>query len=141
MSRYIVDASVAIKWFLPEPDDDKARLLLEADHDLLAPDLLIAEVGNVLWKRFKRAELNLDEAQAILTGLESIKIAWHPIAPLSPNALDIACQLSRTVYDSLYLALAVIEHGVLVTSDERLYNAIATSELSSSIVLLAHFAA
>ena len=48
MTRYVIDASVAIKWYLPEPDDDKARLLLVGGHDLLAPDLMLIEVSNIL---------------------------------------------------------------------------------------------
>jgi len=85
--------------------------------------------------------MSLDEAQAVLTGLKSMKLLWHPIAHLSESALEIACQLGRTAYDSIYLALAVIENGVLITSDERLYNAISASQLSPSIALLSHFTA
>ena len=137
MSRYVIDASVAIKWFLPEIDDDKARTLLTGNHELLAPDLLYAEVSNILWKRYQRGELSFDEAQAVLAGLKSIKITAHPIAPLSESALEIACQLGRTAYDSLYLALAVIENAVLVTADERLVNALAATPLAASVALLA----
>ena len=58
----IVDASVAVKWFVEEPDSDRARQLEFADEDLIAPDLALAEVGNALWKKavrreFKRANL------------------------------------------------------------------------------------
>jgi predicted nucleic acid-binding protein len=51
----VVDASVVAKWFIPEPYKDNAeRLLRDFLNDrieLTAPDLLIAEVGNLLWKR------------------------------------------------------------------------------------------
>ena len=140
MSRYVVDASVAVKWFLSEPGDDKARRLLDADHELLAPELLVAEVSNVLWKRFQRAEMSIDEARAVLAGPLSVKMVWRPVAPLSESALEIACRLGRTAYDSIYLALAVLESSILVIADERLYNAIAASPLSGSVTLLAHLA-
>jgi predicted nucleic acid-binding protein len=50
----VVDASVAIKWFIQEPDRTAARLLLEPDKRLLAPELLVAEVANAIWKRSSR---------------------------------------------------------------------------------------
>jgi predicted nucleic acid-binding protein len=57
VSRYVVDASVAVKWYLPEPESDAAGRLLDPEHDLIAPDLLFAEVGNALWKRWRRGEI------------------------------------------------------------------------------------
>ncbi len=63
MSLYVIDAAVAVKWFLPEPYSDKARTLLDAYNrgvdDLIAPDLLIPEVTNAFWKQrgFRKARL------------------------------------------------------------------------------------
>ena len=61
MSGFVVDASVAIKWFIDEPDSAEAAFLLR--HPLSAPDLLAPERANVLWKKVTRAELSLDEAE------------------------------------------------------------------------------
>ena len=52
MSLYVVDASVVIKWFVPEIHGDAARRLLSAPHEYFSPDLLFPEVGNAIWKRF-----------------------------------------------------------------------------------------
>ena len=54
MSLFVVDASVAIKWFLPEIHSDAALPLLAHKHLLHAPDLIFSEFGNVLWKRVRK---------------------------------------------------------------------------------------
>jgi predicted nucleic acid-binding protein len=48
VSRFVIDASVAVKWVLAEPDSVQALALRQ--HDLAAPELLVAECANVLWK-------------------------------------------------------------------------------------------
>ena len=55
MSVFVVDASFAIKWVVDEAHTTQALLLRR--HRLIAPDLLIAECANVLWKKVRRGEL------------------------------------------------------------------------------------
>ncbi|MGH8512394.1 MAG: type II toxin-antitoxin system VapC family toxin, partial [Gammaproteobacteria bacterium] len=62
MSRWVVDASVAIKWFLPEVHSESANRLLRVDYQLLSPDLIWAEFGNVLWKKWRREEIEAEVA-------------------------------------------------------------------------------
>jgi len=59
----VVDASVAVKWFLPEPDAEPAVALLRAGHRLIAPDLLWIEVASVLWKVVRRGSLTAGPAR------------------------------------------------------------------------------
>jgi predicted nucleic acid-binding protein len=51
VSDFVVDASVAVKWFVPEIYDAQALRLLSGSHQLVAPDLLYVEAGNILWKK------------------------------------------------------------------------------------------
>src|SRR4051812_33033498 len=118
MSRYVVDASVAIKWFLPEIHSEAAQRLLSEDHTLLIPDLLFSEVGNILWKRVRNGELTSEEAATLLQTLGGLPLIVSPSWPVVALALEIACRTFRTVYDSLYVALAISEKAVLVTADE-----------------------
>ena len=134
MARYVVDASVAVKWFLPEIYDEAARRLLRGGQTLLAPDLLFPEVGNILWKRVRAAEITAAEAEAILQTLGSLPLRIQPSRPLVTVALSIACEAGRTVYDSLYLALALQEQVPMVTADERLYNALQAGPLAASLL-------
>ena len=121
MSRFVVDASVAIKWYLPEPHDDHAALLRRDGAGLDAPDLLYAEVANTLWKRVRRGELTAAAAEAIADSLARLPIEVHPSRLLSAAALQIACATGLTVYDCLYLATALLTEGALVTADRRLF--------------------
>ena len=123
MSRFVVDASVAIKWFLPEPHDDCAARLRGEGTDLDAPDLLYAEIGNTLWKRVRRGELTGAAAGKIVAAVSRLPIEAHPSRLLSGAALQIACSTGLTVYDSLYLATALLTDSRLVTADRRLFEA------------------
>jgi predicted nucleic acid-binding protein len=130
MSRFVIDASVAFKWFLPEVHAQAARRLLGSNHILLAPDLLYAEFTNILWKRIRRGEMAEVEAGTILRTLGILPLEIHSSWPLVLPALEIACRTDRAAYDSLYLALAVREQSVMVTADLKFYNVIHASTLS-----------
>ena len=124
MSRFVVDASVAIKWYLPEQNSADADRLLSGVFQLLAPDLLFPEVGNILWKRVMRSELTVQKAQVILHALESLPLTLRPASLLAENAITIACGLKRSFYGSLYMALAVMTDCRLVTADGKLFDAV-----------------
>lgn len=135
MSRYVVDASVALKWFLPETDGIHARRLRGDEMDLVAPDLLYAEVGNALWKRVRRGELSSQQASEIAAALPRLAIEVFPSRLLSGAALQIACSTGLTVYDSLYLAAALLTEARLVTADRRLYDvAMGTAPLRDRVL-------
>lgn len=124
MSRYVLDASIAIKWFVPEVHSDAARRLLTGNHTFLVPDFFFAEVANVLWKRVRRGEDTADYAKQTLADLNAIPVELCLSQPLMPLALDIALKTDRAVYDSLYLALAITQQCQMVTADEKFYNAL-----------------
>src|SRR5262249_23766923 len=124
MTQHVVDASVVIKWFLNEVYAEAARRLQADDYDLLAPDLLWPECGNILWKKVRRAELTTAEARLIRGGLEQQPIAIFPSSLVIEPALEVASETNRTVYDSCYLALAMLTGCRLVHADQRLFNAL-----------------
>ncbi len=137
MSDFVVDASVAVKWFMLETHDTPALRLLEGPHELLVPDLLFTEVANALWKRVRRAETTMRAAVATLATLDAVRFQVHPSRPLLPLALELAAGFGRTVYDSVYLAVAMIRHCPLVTADRRLYDALAAGALRSHLLWVA----
>ena len=122
MSVFVVDASVVLKWFFPEPDSAAARRLLDAGHQYVAPDLLFAEVGNAVWKRVRRRELSRHEGQRLIADLAKVAVEALAARGLISDACAIAMASGQTVYDSLYLALAVRLDTQLVTADRRLEN-------------------
>lgn len=129
MTSYVVDASVAVKWYFPEIHSDQAATLLVPDNTLWAPDLIFAEVGNVCWKRLQRQELDPDQASAVVQDFLASPLRIESHARLLNHAWAIAVEHGRSVYDSLYLALAHQINALLVTADLRFYNALrSTSE-------------
>jgi len=127
LTRLVVDASVAVKWFLPEPHSEEALRLLDGGRELLVPDLLWAEVGNVLWKRWRQGELPEEAAAGILQDLRKLPLSVHASEEIAGIAWSFATRLGRSFYDSLYLALAANQSCSMVTADRRLWNAVGSA--------------
>jgi predicted nucleic acid-binding protein len=134
VTLYVVDANVVAKWFVPERLSEEALGLLDGVHELATPDLLWPEVGNVLWKKARALELTPKEAADVVQALERLPLTVFPSRLLLEAALEIALRTERTVYDSLYLALAVALECRLATADERLANAMAGGPLARHVV-------
>lgn len=124
MRLLVVDASVVVKWLLPEIRSEAAKRLLADELQLWAPDLVWAEVGNVLWKRWRRGELPGDVVAPLLRDFRRFPLSIHPSDPLFEAAWEVAHALDRSFYDSLYLALAAALDCPLVTADLKLWNAL-----------------
>ena len=124
LSRVVVDASVAIKWFVPEICADAARRLLREGITLLAPDLIWAEAANALWRKWRDKELSAKAVQGILTDFRRYPLRIYSGESLYDVAWPVAQGSGRTFYDSLYLALALSDGCLLVTADLRFYNAV-----------------
>jgi predicted nucleic acid-binding protein len=119
--RVVIDASVAVKWFVPEPGSIAAAALLSAPILRMAPDLLTAELGNALWKKVARKELSHRDARSIAAAFVShVPLDLRSSLNLLQGALEIAVHLRCPVYDGLYVGLAVAEGCQVVTADDRL---------------------
>lgn len=124
MTRVVVDASVCVKWFLPEQDSDAASRYMDAEYSRQVPDILYPEIGNVFWKRARRGDMSEERALTGFAELLEVPFHVHEHMTLMPRALEIAFETGRSVYDSLYLSLAESQECVLVTADEKLYNSL-----------------
>lgn len=133
MKKAVVDASVAVKLFVPEIHSAAAARALDPEIVLYAPDLIAPEFGNMLWKKVRRGEIGRDEAADILRAFANLPVEIRPSSLLLPWAFEVAVELDRTVYDSLYLALAVAEECALVTADAKFHAAIAASPLAAHV--------
>lgn len=124
----VVDSSVAVKWLVVEPySNEVLRILNDYQNGLLsflAPDLINAEVGNIVWKKQIFQGLGASDVEDILDKFRRLQFDFTPTAELLGDAYKIAAAHRRTVYDALYLALSVRENCRFVTADERPANAV-----------------
>jgi predicted nucleic acid-binding protein len=133
LTAVVVDASVAMKWFVPEELSAEAVRLLDGSLELIAPDLLWPEFGNTLWKKLMRAEIVATEAAEILAALGKVPLVVISSSLLLAAALEIAVATRRTVYDALYLAAAVSRDCPLVTADDRMVRALSGGPLAPHV--------
>ena len=114
MTAYILDASIAAKWVLPSKGEPLAaessgllRGFAAGEVNLLVPDLFWPEIGNVLWKATRTGRISGKSAHEAIDWLQALNLPTSPTGPLIGDALTIAVTFGRSVYDSLYLALAI----------------------------------
>src|ERR1044071_995109 len=130
MNAYILDTSVAAKWFLPAETLGAQAVELFGDFAegrirLSVPDLFWPEFGNTVWKAARTGRMSKASAEESITAIERLGLKTAPSAPLVKNAFAIAATFDRTVYDCIYVALALESDRPLITADERLANALA----------------
>lgn len=132
----VVDASVAVKWVIAEADSAQARAVAYG-RTLLAPELLLVECANILWKHQRRGEVGPDIGTAAFMTLRMAPFVWTHDADLVDDARRLSAELDHPVYDCLYLALA-LRHGVpVITADRRFADVARKSPaLSGSLVAL-----
>jgi predicted nucleic acid-binding protein len=132
VNTFVVDASVAAKWFLPSVNetlvDEAVQLLTDYAEDkvrFIVPDIFWAEFGNIVWKAVRQGRWLRNAAESAVSSLREQRLPTTPSRDLLTEALNIALTFDRTVYDSLYVALAWTRGSELITADERLANALA----------------
>ncbi len=135
MTRFVVDASVAIKWVVPEIHFEAARRLLGRNYELLVPDFFFSEVANVFWKRVIRGEDSMDDAKVALEAIKAQPLHIYSSFNLMLNAFDMAANTQRAVYDCVYLTLAVNCQCQMVTADEKFFNARRAKTIGHTSVL------
>jgi predicted nucleic acid-binding protein len=116
----VVDAGVALKWYLSEDDSEAALALLDSGERLIAPDLIVAELCSGAWRLLSRGELRIEQLAIIARGTPDVFSSLHGSASLAARAAAIALELDHPVYDCFYLALSETQNAPLVTADRRL---------------------
>lgn len=122
--KYVLDASVAVKWVILEADSAKARALRDdfrrGVHELIAPDILPGEVAHVLTKLERMGTIGVGQAKPLMASILTDCPDLHSYGPLANRAIDISLLTRSGFFDCLYVALAEQEGCELVTADDRL---------------------
>jgi predicted nucleic acid-binding protein len=130
--RLVVDASVAIQWYLQEQFTNAALNALKADTSIHAPESIVAEFGNVLWKKVRSGDINREAADAVSDAFLRRRIQLHPLRPILCQALEHAPDSSIPVYDWMYVVLAKSLDCRFVTADRRFFLAVRKTALKTT---------
>ncbi len=122
--KYVLDASVGLKWVLTEPDSAKAILLRDdfrnTVHELIAPDVFSLEMAHALTRAERQGRIAVGDGEAFLADVLTTCPDLFPFMALLARATEISSQMRIGVYDCLYVALAEREGCELVTADDKL---------------------
>lgn len=132
MTGFVVDASIAVKWYVEEADSEHAHSLLAGPYEFAAPSLLRAELASALWRNWRDGYVSGTQVTDALASLEKAVGQWHETRKLLPMAVERAFVLRHHVYDCLYLALAEALRFKVITADRKLL-AIAPSGLAVAL--------
>lgn len=135
----VVDASVAIRWYVAGEHDDQAMALADGDFVLAAPGLFVSEVANTVFKYVRLRELTPELARTIWTNCIASVDRMVDVAELHDAAFDLCMQIRHPIYDCYYLALAQREQAVFVTADRRFLRKLAGSTYERSAVHLSQW--
>ena len=135
--KLVIDANVLIKLYVPEVLSQKADLLFrDAENrrvELIAPNLIYPEAGNILWKKQRLKELSRLDVKEITDALLSLPLVVEPVKLLLPLAVDIAIGYNITVYDAAYVALATVYKTALITADKKLVDILSKTILTKNL--------
>lgn len=131
--KYVVDASVAVKWYVPEVYEQEAVSLLAKNHTFHAPELIYPEFCNVVWLKVRRGEISQTEGDTIVEAFTNRKMTVHAHKNIIEPAYKGAVSSNQTVYDWTYLALAVSLSCEMITADQKFYNALESTILKNNL--------
>jgi predicted nucleic acid-binding protein len=132
--RYVVDASVVVKWLVEEPGSEHAKQVMA--QPVLAPDLVIAEVVNVLRRKFEEGKLTVEQAARAAALLENASISFEPTQPLAGDVLDLSLRLRHYSLDCAYLAVAMKQEALLISADEQFVTRCRRAGFADRVLLL-----
>jgi len=118
VNTFVIGASIAVKWVVEEDGTAQALALCQRSK-LIAPQLLVAECANILWKKVQREELLKEEALLAARLLQGAEIELLPMQSLLEAAVRMSIEIDHAAYDCVYLALAIDNKCQFVTADER----------------------
>jgi predicted nucleic acid-binding protein len=137
--NFVIDASVAVKWYVPEIYEQEAERLLKGRDNFHVPELILPEFGNIIWTKVRRSEITQAEGEKIVQAISKKKWNIHSHRTTIKSAYTGAIMTGQTVYDWSYLALAIALSCEFVTADERFYKIIEQTAFKTNIKWIGEF--
>ncbi len=132
--RYVVDASVAVKWYVPEIHEAEATRLHAGGHELHAPELITPEFANIVWKKTRLGDITETEGRGIVSAFARSGVRFHSHNQTTQSAFTGACLTGQTVYDWTYLSLALVLSCSFVTADERFFRYLEPTSVAKHVI-------
>lgn len=124
MKTFIIDSSVAAKWFFPEEEQDASLIFYQKikkkEIRAIVPDLFYLEMSSICWKRLRKQMINYDSASAVIEKIAEVSFECYSDKELADIAFENAARFGISVYDAVYVALAEVYAAPLVTADKKL---------------------
>lgn len=139
MSVFVVDASVAAKWFTEEELAEEALSILDERHHLHVPDFFFLEMDNVVRRWVRHGVISDSEGNDTRKAIRRIPMRVHSFLNFQDSAYHIAVQTRQSVYDCLYVALAVFIGGQMVTADRSLFKGFASGPMGMHLAWIKDF--
>jgi predicted nucleic acid-binding protein len=133
----VIDSCVCVKWLIREEYSEKAISLLSSGLELVAPDIVLTEAANALWKTVKRRLLTPEQAEARFTNLPSFFSRLLPTFDLVPEALMLGMAIDVPVYDCVYVVAGRRVSASLITADTKLIAKLANTPDHSNVIHIA----
>lgn len=139
----VIDTSIAVKWVIApsgnDLEEDSGEALALLPHGLIAPDLMLTEFANALWKKVRRNEIDRDQATESLKIFPTL-VNFLPSRKFANDALRLSLELDHPVYDCVFLAVAELNRLQLVSADRKFVNRCAENGKSAFVTYLGDFA-
>lgn len=136
MNDFVIDASVAFKWFILEEDSEQALKLLDQLIFFYAPSIFPLEIDSILTKKVRKRELEIGEALIKREAYKKLPYRLIKYDRIEEFAFRLATEFSITLFDALYLATTVDYEATLYTADKKLFNGLANTPFSEYIKLV-----
>ena len=135
--QVVVDSCVSVKWVVHEQDTEKAIELLSSDLELVAPDIVLIETANALWKNVRRGLLAPDRAQIRLGDIPRFFNRLLPTPDLVAEAFMLGQAIDVPIYDCAYVVASRRTSARLVTADRKLIAKLAGTPDGSNVLHIA----
>ena len=133
MNDFVIDASVAFKWFVWEEDTDDALILLDQLEFFYVPNIFLLEIDSILTKKVRKRELEIGEAMSKRELYRKLPYRSIGYDEIEDFAFRLATEFSITLFDALYLATTVDYEAILYTADKKLFNGLANTPFSEYV--------
>lgn len=138
MNRFVVEAAVAVKWFVPEPGWEPAVRLFEAPNDLYVTDAFFTVFAEILSRKAGMGELSREEVLKVFSAMKKVNLTVFPVSQLMEAALEIAMTRGYSLDSCLEIALAVCQNCRLVTARRKLYDELSDTPFARHLKWFEH---